>query len=548
MRNSGWEVPEQEEKEPVEKLDVEPERSLLSKFLIPAGIAGMILWIVFTPFKADAPGMEISKQKAREIAVKELTDRFGVDGEEWKVLSNISPGSGLAQKFIWKEYNKEGYDKTIGKFLAPPRWNVRLVKTSGDVEDRTEEYSIGIDINAEVFNYSHKIPEKREGAIMEQEDAQLLADSAMLSLFGINSKNLKEISITPEKLANRRDWTFIFADTVNYTPDKGQGRYSLSIAGDKAVSAAAYVHVPEDWERKYNDDQSKRRILRTIGSIIPILILIAGMVWGIFRWTRKEFLTPMFIYFCAGIFIIFLLNTFLTWDSILYSYDTSVPMSNFITMLLVSAGIGAIFSAAGFGIIGGMSTRLVTSSHADSLDWIRALSLGLFFVGIQSLLMKLEIKTSPLSGDYSGAVSMIPGLSSGLNNIQTYISTAGFLLVLYAALDTFTHQWTRSKLLYGGLAVLTGILLQASNLESYSIWIVSGLISGLILLLAYIFILRYHFNWIPVIAAVFVICGIVKAIILGAIPSALSGGMLSIVLVAVLSWWWFTKFPTTQTR
>lgn len=546
LRNIGWEAPPQKLKKKEEVADINSAKTSLSRFLIPAGIVGLVLWLLFTPFKADAPKLEISGQEAKEIAVNELSSRFGVIAEEWKILSQVSAGSGLAQKFIWKESGKEGYDKTIGKFLSPPRWMFRLVKMSGGVEERAEEYGIEIDANGKVWSFYHKIPEKREGAVLEQAEAQIIADSLITETFGLNRKSLKEISVTPEKLENRRNWSFVYADTLNYTPDIGQGRYKLTIDGDEAVAASAFVHIPEDWERNYKNEQSKRTILRTIGGIIPILILIAGMVWGIFRWTRKKFLLPLFIYFGITFFILFILDTFLGWDSIMYSYQTSIPLSNFITMLLVSMAIAAIFSSAGYGIIGGMSSHLKISLTFNNYDWLKAVSLGFFLVGLQSLLMKFEIKTAPLTGDYSAAGNLLPALSIGSGKIQSYIAAAGFLLILYAALDKFSNKWTRSKLLYGGLTVLTGLLMSVNGLERYAYWIISGLIIGTVLLLIYIYFLRYHYNWIPYIAAVYIITAIVKEIFIGAIPSSLFGGILGILFVILISWWWTQKFQTSK--
>ena len=548
IRNIGWEAPKEIKEVKTEEVKLIPEKSSPGKILIPAGIVGIALWLFFTPFKADAPGMEISKQEAKEIAVNALSERFGIDAEDWTLMSNISATTGLTHKFIWLKYEKEGYDKTLGSFLAPPKWNIRLLKTSGEVEDRAEEYSIGIDANGKVLSYFHKIPEKWEGAVLEQEEAQVLVDLSINEFFGLDRQNLKEISIRPEKQENRRDWTFVYADTLNYTLDKGQGRYKVSIAGDQAVSASAFVHVPEDWERNYKNKQSKLRILRGIGSALPIILLVVGMVWGIIRWTRKKFSPELFVYFGVGILVLFIVSLYLSWDSMMFAYQTSMPMSNFITMLLVSMGIVGIFSSAGLGIIGGMSTNLTGSTPTETYDWLKAIGLGFFLVGFQSLLMNFEIKTSPLVGDYSAAESLFPALSMGLDNIQGYVATTGFLLILYFALDKFTGKWTKSRLLFGGLTILTGILLQASSLENYIYWIASGLLVGVALLLVYILFLRYHFNWIPLIAAVFVISGIVKEIMMNTVPSAMAGGILGVILITGISWWWFSKFKDTATE
>ncbi|NQU81189.1 MAG: hypothetical protein HQ543_06690, partial [Bacteroidetes bacterium] len=102
--------------------------------------------------------------------------------------------------------------------------------------------------------------------------------------------------------------------------------------------------------------------------------------------------------------------------------------------------------------------------------------------------------------------------------------------------------WSKSKWLFGGLIVFAGILIQAASLDNYIFWIVSGLLTGLILLGLYILFIRYHFEWIPLIAAVSVILGNTKEIIINSVPSALGGGILGIVIIGLFAWWWYSEF------
>lgn len=546
LRNRGWEQPGEPEEKIQKEIEVQPERKSYTRLLIPAGIAGLALWLLFTPFTQDAPKLDISKEQAGEIAIKTLKERFNVDPEEWTVLTGITDNAGLQHKFIWQEAGKENYEKYLGGFLSPPRWSVRLVKREGKVEDRAEEYLANVDVEGNMLGFSHVIPEKREGAFLEQTDAQALADSVLIEVLGIERENLKEISVTPKMLENRRDWTFVYADTLSYTLDKGQGRYRISIAGNKLISISSYVHVPEEWERAYEDRQSKRSIIKTIGSVFSIILLIAGMIWGIVRWTRKKFSVKLFLYFVIGLLGLFILDSFLTWDSVMFGYQTSLPWSNFVTMFIVLLGIAGLFSSAGLGIIGGMSVNLVPAKISDKYNWLKAIGLALGLLGLNALLLKFEIKTSPFWADFEASNSRLPIVSTGIGDIQNFIGITGILLILYFGLNTFTKKWSESKWLFGGLTVLAGILIQAASLDNYIFWIVSGLLTGLILLGLYILFIRYHFEWIPVIAAVSVILGIVKNILIGPIPSALSGGILGVFIIGLFAWWWYTEFAKVE--
>jgi hypothetical protein len=115
-------------------------------------------------------------------------------------------------------------------------------------------------------------------------------------------------------------------------------------------------------------------------------------------------------------------------------------------------------------------------------------------------------------------------------------------MVLFGAADKFTHQWTRRTLLLGALAILTGLLLAGMNSgPELALWAVSGTVTGLLLLAAYVFVLRFDITLAPVAVAVMVILGRVPEGLHRAFPGSLLGTALGIVLIAMISWWWFNE-------
>ncbi|UCG27339.1 MAG: CPBP family intramembrane metalloprotease, partial [Bacteroidales bacterium] len=544
LRNGAWRPKLAGKEKAPAKIPIKPESRTFIQALIPAGIAGIALWIIFTPFTSDAPDLRVSREDAIEIAVTALEEEFEINPEEWRILTGITDQVSLQHRFIWLEGGRDNYEEYLGTFLNPPSWLVRLVKTTGEVEERTEEYSSVVDVEGNVLNVYHRIPEKREGAVLEQEEAQSLTDSVLLDIFKMERNDLKEISVTPEQLENRRNWTFVYADTLNYTLDQGQGRYRVSIHGDEVVSYASFVHIPEEWERNYNDLQSRRNIIRTVGTVFPIAVVILGIILGIIRWTRKRFSIRLFLFFSIGLFLLFILNSYLSWHTLMYDYQTSLPLRNFITMLIISLFIGAIFSSAGLGIIGGMSANLVQPLVTDKYNRLRAIGLGILLMGLLAIFSRFEVKSAPFWGSYQAANSIIPILDTGIGDIQKLIAITGFLYVICFGLHTFTKGWSESRIPFGILTVLTGIVLQASSLENYLFWLVSGLFLGLMMLGIYILYIRYHFEWIPVIAAVFIIFGILEDIIISSVPSATGGGILGILFAGLLSWWWYSGIVT----
>jgi hypothetical protein len=115
-------------------------------------------------------------------------------------------------------------------------------------------------------------------------------------------------------------------------------------------------------------------------------------------------------------------------------------------------------------------------------------------------------------------------------------------MVLFGAADKFTHQWTRRAALLGALAIVTGLLLSGMNPgPEPALWAVSGTVTGLLMLAAYVFILRFDITLTPIAVAVMVILGRIPEGLHRAYPGALPGTALGIVVIAMISWWWFNE-------
>ncbi|MFQ6673940.1 MAG: hypothetical protein ACE5GH_04040, partial [Fidelibacterota bacterium] len=94
------------------------------------------------------------------------------------------------------------------------------------------------------------------------------------------------------------------------------------------------------------------------------------------------------------------------------------------------------------------------------------------------------------------------------------------------------------------LFVMGLVIAGAVSLESLSFWLVSGLVTGAVFLLAYIFVLRFRLSLLPLILGTLTILEEVKQGMYQAYPAALPGAFLAGVLVGLLSIYWFRKLET----
>ena len=63
-------------------------------------------------------------------------------------------------KYVWREAGPDAYAKLIGKTLAPPLWDVRYAKFSGDVSERAEEWRVTVDGKGGVRQVRHRLPRR----------------------------------------------------------------------------------------------------------------------------------------------------------------------------------------------------------------------------------------------------------------------------------------------------------------------------------------------------------------------------------------------------
>ncbi len=540
-RNAGWQPPEMPEKQQEEEETVSKVRKFNNeKWVLPLGIAGLVLWIVFTPFKTDSPVLNLPKDEAIVIAKSELDTRYTISWQEWTILSKINGQADTRDIFIWQEGGEEVYRNMFDTFLPPPHWLIRLVKTSGTAEEKTEEYRVRISDEGEIMSVEHKIPETAPGANLSQKEAQQIADAAIEMKFSADRKNLKEVSVSPEKLDNRTDWEFIYADTLKFPLDTGQGRYQIEISGSELTNSYAYVHVPEEWSREYRKEQNSKSIIQTVGNIVVTGALFFLIILSVIRWTRKKFHLKLFIRFTLFFILLYAVETWLSWDSMLASYNTQVPMGNFIIMALTGTLISSIFFSLINGIILGATPGwFPVSNQSPTKNLLYAFGFGFLTAGFWAVVGELQPQTTPSWLDYTYLNSAVPWLELGVSRTVNIILYPAFAIVLFWGANYFTKRWTTQKWAGIFILALAGFGVMALSYENFSSWILSGAFVSLFLCAAWYFFFRFHLEWIPVSFGMIPLIKILREMIVVQNLSYIFGGILMILLSSAILYIWY---------
>ncbi len=334
----------------------------------------------------------------------------------------------------------------LNTWLAPPYWNIRLVKIKGKAEEKTEEYIVKILNNGKILGVTHKIPEKRPGSNLEISGAQQISDSVLTSTYALKRTSLKEISVSPEKQENRTDWEFIYADTTNFPLNKGQGRYLIDISGDEVTQTYSYVHVPEEWLRDYKEQNSKISVIKTISNILVIGAILFGLVMGIIRWTRKKFNLKIMLYITGLFALFYMLEITTNWPTLLAGYSTQLPMGNFITTMVIGLAISGIFFSLFNGIFVAATPGWlpVTEKPVKQNIWM-SVALGFLVVGVISVVKIVIPKTEPSWIDFSYLNGSIPWVVLTFSKAANIIFYPAFGIILFCGIHYFTKGWTTQK-------------------------------------------------------------------------------------------------------
>ena len=548
--NGAWEPPPAPEVvEAAPALDVGEMNPTVRRLLPVAGIVGLVLWVLFASFSTDGPAFEIDRAEAIRVARAEL-DARGIElSPEWRTLTLLRRVPSQQHRFVWQEGGPEPFRQLSGTYLGEPRWVVRFARFEGDVAERAEEYYVTVSTEGEAIRFAHWLPEARPGADLSEEEARQIAGGAVREGFGLafgdpeEEGGLHEISAVTEKRPERRDWTFIFEDRDNYPLEEGSARIEVEIGGDEVTQLFGFVHVPEEWQR---DDRNRQVVPNVAGIVVAVLValvVVAGAVGGAMVWAKGRFSVKTFLVFLGAMFGLAVFQFVNDWPSLMSNLQTAMPIGAQIVVFIAGLLIGAVILSAATALLAGWLHRAQWDAGqqgpmlGESL-WVGA-SLGLLVAGASTAFDALSPSLAPTWASYGNAQTFLPTLGTALAPLSGLISTTLVLLLVFTVVGSWTSGWTRRTGLFAVLLVLLGLL--ANPPLGLISWIVSGLLIGALILVGYLFVLRYDLTALPVAVGVSMILDEVQQAVYGAHPGAVAGRIAAIVLIAAVAVLWTKK-------
>ena len=512
------------------------------------GLAGVLAFVLFAPFRADVHPLRLDRADAIAAADAALAAQGVTLGPQWRrfavmKLASEDPQQWPWHKFVWREAGAEAYRDLVGKILAPPVWDVRYVTFGGDVVARAEEWRVAIAGDGSVRAMGHALPESRAGARLTRDEALPLAQKALASRFGVDARPLEIVAADQQQLPERTDWSFIFGDPRIAVGAGGEARYVVNVSGDRVSGAGRFVHVPETWTRAERERDNRLQVVALAGVAVLLAAGLAALVVGILGWVRDRVDARALRIVFAATLVLAVASAANGWPEVAMRLATTQPLASQLTTKILGGLAAALFGALIAGLCAGVGAfDARTSPPLDRIGrWpapVAAIAAGAFVVGLEIALGALATPDAPTWPGAAWASKAFP-LAGALLSGLAFISLASAQLFVVYVVSRLTSGFTRR--LWLALVVVVALECAAALAQgpaNIAGALVSGVIAGLAATAVLLLLLRYDRRLVPAFAATIVIMtGAVRAAqAMAWLPFALDA--IATIAVAV----WYTRF------
>jgi hypothetical protein len=564
--NKAW-TPPLNTNHPMEDTGTRTTYERLPKYTVPillfSGFISIIVWgsITHSSLK-NIHRLTIDYSGAYRVGEQFIKDNQ-LPKEEWSILTEaidplseqkgtssyrknkkkdhkISIASAADQhRFVWQTIGNESYHTLIGNYLESPYWRIRLVKYTGDVSERAEEYTLYA--NAEKpFRVFHKRAEDARGTHMSELIARIKAGTVLSYTDKINEP-IHEISALASKKPYRTDWSFVFK--TSDADDLVEKRIKIDIANNQTDDHQHYIFVPQDWLR---EEQQRMLTISLIGMLCTFcLTLCKAFAAGqaLLAWVDRRFNISIFLLTICILGIKTAIQVWNLFPSFIAHFETNQPYNNQLLHLILQILLQSTIRIMPIALIAGLVATYKYSAVKNITTFSQitaACSLGTIGAAVLSLGYYISPSLQPLLPDFADATARIPFVSVLLSTFTRYLTTIVLSVFLLHLLYTIRN---RSYAMLLCCLVLVGIGFCSTGIEvpsSTTAWILQSIFLTITCILGYITFYQYDERSLIISIATFFSYHALGQALYNVYPGAFIGNLLSIFMI------WILAFLVTQ--
>ena len=261
-------------------------------------------------------------------------------------LDNSDPA---ATEFLREKIGASGVNKLYTDQIPIGLWGTRYFKDS-----EPEEYFVVLKANGALHSVHHTIAENAAGASLSKEQAIAQAEKYLRAEKNLDLTGWSLVDSESKKRPHRIDHTLTWQQSAPLDPG-GDGtnhayeRIEVKVTGDEAGWYRTYVKIPEDWERK-REEEGLSRTLFLVGKIVLWLALGAAMFVIYFQHFRSEDaqsipwkrISGWAMWSLGGLILPIVFGDRLA--QIMQQYQTAMPLKVWYLIAFISLLLGSVFT------------------------------------------------------------------------------------------------------------------------------------------------------------------------------------------------------------
>lgn len=263
---------------------VSPRLRLAALAVVAVGVLAAL--VAPTPERAG-PGFTAAPAVVARTADSALRAR-GVDPTGWdRTLATERATPAPTRRFLRDTLGRAGavavLRRLTGSYLVPAAWEARYVRRRGTLAERREEWQVVVLPDGRARRVEHVVAEDAPGAAPPPDSVRALAAAAVragVAGVGLPDTRLAEAELTQRPRPRRLDSHVEYVDSAVALPGGATARAVVDLAGAEAVRGGRLVRLPEAWERRDADRQSRRALFGGVTGLLVVAGLITLFVRG----------------------------------------------------------------------------------------------------------------------------------------------------------------------------------------------------------------------------------------------------------------------------
>jgi len=329
------------------------------RFLVGAGVVLLIALAVVERRHEDRRiAIEVTPVRAEASATEYLRQK-GVPVEQYRRVTTLQDAiPGLANDYLVEKTSKDRAAAVYHDQIHLVHWRTRFFR-----ELQKEEFTVLTNVDGKVERYVHTLAEDAPGARLDHNKAFEVATAALVAA-GVNPGDYQLLDHKTEVRKNRDDHEIIWESKQKLAGDATH-RITIEVIGDEVNGPRHWIKIPEDWERKHQE-QGLRVVLTLVffsAAGLAAIIFAALAIPKIAVYWRLHMTLGAIV---ALLRVVAIVNDVPQWSE---NYSTAIAWSNSLTQDVLGGVMQVMLAFLGVAALGVIAEVLLRDRFGEVSFW-----------------------------------------------------------------------------------------------------------------------------------------------------------------------------------